>query len=422
MYDKLKSVIDESGIWQGERKNTHAFLLSPNVYQISREQHCELQKLGYALYDCLRAFSHMASIVYNPSHNYGYGGAWHIVRKVFATGVPLMYHELQGLRVGDIPRLLKLDFMVDINGKFRIAEIDGHNKHGIGYSTLSARLRSAVHPSSIVLPGVVNMLAQEVKRQGFDEIKIFYADRERFYLPEFEIVRDELKRYGIRCKLFSETEASETDLESGLFLDLPFLYVRKSLYDVIVPAYKTGIVKFVIPPKPFFGAKGVLALLRNDSGDSHIEAILRAFTDSRTLDLVRSYIPETLLVGKKVESSEAVMKRVKQKRYVLKESISSGMKGTVFSDGADFEIVLTRASKADMNWILQEEVLNQPQTFSWFENGEENVSDMKTESDWFMRVTAHYVNYNLADLIVTARRNKAVHGAKDCLQLGTVIV
>jgi hypothetical protein len=37
-------------------------------------------------------------------------------------------------------------------------------------------------------------------------------------------------------------------------------------------------------------------------------------------------------------------------------------------------------------------------------------------------VTVQYVNRQLADIIVTARRNKAVHGGKDCLQIGTVII
>jgi hypothetical protein len=38
-----------------------------------------------------------------------------------------------------------------------------------------------------------------------------------------------------------------------------------------------------------------------------------------------------------------------------------------------------------------------------------------------MRVIAQYASRNLADVIITARRHRAVHGGKDCIQLGSVI-
>jgi hypothetical protein len=110
-----------------------------------------------------------------------------------------------------------------------------------------------------------------------------------------------------------------------------------------------------------------------------------------------------------------------EKKYVLKESISSGMKGIFFSDEDGFEEVLSRASATKANWILQEEVVNRPQRFSWFENGAGREAELQTADDWLMRVTVHYVNRKLADGIVTARRNRAVHGATDCLQLGVIV-
>jgi hypothetical protein len=42
--------------------------------------------------------------------------------------------------------------------------------------------------------------------------------------------------------------------------------------------------------------------------------------------------------------------------------------------------------------------------------------------EWFVRVTVHYFVGGIADIIVTARRDKKVHGALDCLQLGLVVV
>src|SRR5690348_10131064 len=97
MYDKLTSVISESGIWSGARKKSHAFLLSPSVYQITNAQHQELCKLGFALYDCLLGLSHIAVIAHDQSLNYG--GMWLLARRVFTTGVPHVYQELQGMNV-----------------------------------------------------------------------------------------------------------------------------------------------------------------------------------------------------------------------------------------------------------------------------------------------------------------------------------
>lgn len=420
MYSKLTRVISESGIWNGSRKESHAFLLSPSVYQITEAQHNELRKLGFALYDCLMGLSHIAVIAYDQSLNYR--RMWLLARRVFSTGVPHIYRELQGMNIQHIPKLLKVDLMVNQDGNFKIAEIDGHNKHGLGYSTLGLRFREALYPQAKSFPGTVKILAEELKRLGYTEIKLLYADQERFYVPEFEVARQEFSRHGINCIVVSEMDTTETFLESGMFLDLPFLYHKKEHYETIVSAYKNGKVEFIIPPKPFLGAKGVLALLRNDKKNESLEALLHSFIREQSLELVRKYIPETLLVGREAETIDSLKERISHKRFVLKESISSGMKGIVFSDEVGFDPFLTHACETNMNWVLQEEVTNQPQTFSWFENGNGSDPEIRTSSDWFMRVTVQYVNRKLGDIIITARRDKAVHGGKDCLQIGTVII
>lgn len=420
MHNKLAAVISESGIWNGARSESHAFLLSPSVYEITEVQRRELSALGFALHDCLLGLSHIAVIANDQSMNYG--GAWLLARRVFSTGVPKVYQELQGMNIRHIPKLLKVDLMVDHNGNFKIAEIDGHNKHGLGYSTLGLRFREALYPQAKAFSGTVQTLATELRRLGHTEIKLLYADQERFYVPEFFIAQQEFAKHGVNCMLMPETRVGKTFLESGMFLDLPFLYHREGLYETIISGYKNGKVEFIIPPKPFLGAKGVLALLRNDGKNEQLEAMLHSFIRKQSLELVRGYIPETVLVGKQAEGVDSIRERVSHKRFVLKESISSGMKGTFFSDEEGFDSILTRACVANMNWILQEEVDNQPQTFSWFESGNGSIPELKESNDWFMRVTVQYVNRNVGDVIVTACRDKAVHGGKDCLQLGTVIV
>jgi hypothetical protein len=422
MKNILQSVAKESGIWNGSRKQSHAFLLSTSVYQITKIQKNELVKLGIALHDCLLGLSHIAVIAYDSILNYN--GTWAYIRKVFSTGVPRFFDELQGLNVKDIPRLLKVDLMINQFGEFKIAEIDGHNKHGLGYSTLAMNFRKALLEDVDALPGVVQTLSEEIVRLGYSNLKLFYADQDRFYVPEFEIARNEFSKHGISCQLIFEMDCKKEILEEGLFLDLPFLYHEVDLYNTIIPAYKNSKVKFIIPPKPCLGSKGVLALLRNDTNDERLESILRTFISKNSLELVRRYIPETLLVGKQGEGLTSIKSRVSLKKYVLKEAISSGMKGTCFSDSPEFDSVLACATNSNMNWVLQEEIENQPQTFSWYENDiEKSKGDLlMTSNDWFTRVTVHYVNHQLADIVVTARRDKSVHGAKDSIQIGTIVV
>jgi hypothetical protein len=213
-------------------------------------------------------------------------------------------------------------------------------------------------------------------------------------------------------------DARPDQLENGVFLDLPFLYHREELSQMLLTRYQNREVRFVIPPKPCLGAKGVLALLRNDVDNGHLEAILQAFIPAKDLQRVREYIPRTFLVGRQGLDPSKLAWKISEGRYVLKESISSGMKGTVFSDDPDFQSILERASKTQLNWILQEEVVNAPQTFSHFDQD----ATCHTSNDWFMRVTVQYVGRTLADVVVTARQDKAVHGAPDCIMLGTTVL
>ncbi len=419
-YVTLQGVVAESGLWKGFQRDTHKFLLSPSVFELSKSRKQELDKLAHAFADCMLGLSHISVIAFDGKLNYQ--GAWLLARRVFATGVPKIYQELQGMNTKHIPKMLKVDMMIDSTGRLRVAEIDGHNKHGVGYSTLCSRFRKAMQPGAEVLPGFVQTISEEVTQQGRTEVKLFYADQERFYLPEFQIAAQEFAKHGITCHVVSEMDATEEFLSEGLFLDLPFLYKRRELYQAIIPAYKRGEVSFMISPKPFFGAKGVMSLLRNDGEDQELEALLRSFIKRGSLDLVRSYIPETFLVGKQATRIKEVSERIRSKRYVLKESISSGMKGVFFSDEADFQSALIRADSSNMNWVLQEQVENQSQTFSSFIEDGKGGTVMKTEDGWYMRVIAQFVGRNLADVIITARKDRAVHGGKDCIQLGSVLV
>lgn len=201
-----------------------------------------------------------------------------------------------------------------------------------------------------------------------------------------------------------------------LFVDFPFLFYNQALNDLLARLYHQGEINFLIPPKPFLGSKALLALLRNDTENETLEAILRSQISCHALECLRQHIPETYFIGKRTKEDLSENK-YNGRRFVLKETISSGMKGTTFGDEKHFAAMMQLAQKSCYQFVLQEEVTNDAQMFEYFDGDGEICRD-----NWFMRITAHYAIGHIADIVITARRDKKVHGALDCLQLGTIIV
>ncbi len=423
MYEQVRQVVLDSGLWNNGGTSRYGFVLSPSVYEVSPEKREELEVLGAALHDCLAGLGRIAAIAFNPK--LGYSLTWRMITKALHIGVPAVYHDIMLLNPSRTPSICKVDIMESQDGNFRIAEIDGHNKHGLGYSTLAARIRKVLMPETQAFPGVASTLAKEAARRGENTIVLLYADEERFYLPEFRILQAELATHGIKVVVVAESDVrvegdkaimSGDDKDQKLFVDLPFLYHNRPLNALLAARYRAGEIDFLIPPKPFLGSKAVLALLRNDIGNEELEAILKSQIRPASLDLLRRYIPETYLVHKKAKE-EYWRGLCNGKQFVLKESISSGMKGTVFTDDPHFNATMKHACDSHYRFILQEEVASRARSFQYFADG-----GSLQQGEWFMRITVHYSMRRVADIIVTARQDKKVHGALDCLQLGSIVV
>ncbi|MBI5230488.1 MAG: hypothetical protein HY981_04285 [Candidatus Magasanikbacteria bacterium] len=423
MYEQVRQVVHDSGLWDNGRESSHGFILSPSVYEVSQEKRDELEAIGVALHDCLAGLGRIATIAFTPSLYHS--TTWGMIAKVLGIGVPEIYHDIMLLNPSSALSICKVDLMESEDGNFRIAEIDGHNKHGLGYSTLAARIRKTVMPDAKVFPGVAAALAKEIERRGEKSVVLLYADQERFYLPEFCILKSELATHGIDVMVVAESDVrveSEKAImcpdgkDYKLFVDLPFLYHNRTLNAWLAARYRAGEIAFLIPPKPFLGSKAILALLRNDTGDEQLEAILKSQIRPTSLNLLRQYIPETYLVHKR-EREEYWLGKCDSKRFVLKESISSGMKGVIFTDDPHFGKIMKCASDSFFRFILQGEVINRSWSFQHFTN-----RGYLQQGEWFVRVTVHYAIRHVADVVITARQDKKVHGAPDCLQLGSVII
>ncbi len=415
MYDQVRRVVLDSGLWANGREASHGFILSPSVYEVTQEKRQELEVIGAALHDCLAGLGRIAAIALHP--HLGHSKTWNMLAKTLQTGVPRIYHDIMALHPSRAPSICKVDFMESVDGNLRIAEIDGHNKHGLGYSTLAARIRRVVLPGAQTFPGVAATIAKELQRRGRNNACLLYADQERFYLPEFCILQAELAQYGMKLIVVAESDLRvEDSKEHTLFVDFPFLYRNRALNTLLAARYRSGEIEFLIPPKPFLGSKAILALLRNDICDEELEAILKSQIRPTSLEMLRRYIPRTYLVHKRAKE-EHWRGICDDARFVLKESISSGMKGVTFIDEPHFNAILERARGSCYRYILQEEVTNGSRTFDSFtERGR------LQQGEWFMRVTVHYAVRSVADIVITARQDKKVHGASDCLQLSSIVV
>lgn len=417
----IRKIVIDSGLWDSGKEN-YLFLLSPDVYRVDSKHLAELNEMDGALQECLSGLGRIAATAFTPTLSYG--DTWGMVARALRTGIPALYNDLQSLKPSRTPTLCKVDLVEAIDGHYYIAEIDGHNKHGLGYSTLAARIRDLLEKNPKTFPGVAKVLVKEIKRRkaGGLRVLMLYGDHERFYLPEFKILADELESLGIRLVIRSEMELLENPKQQVLYfqeprllIDLPVMYHNPELSLALAQLYREGAVDFLFPPKPFLGSKAVLALLRNDEGNPELEAILRSQIKLSFLETLRRYIPETYLVHKG-KKPQHWLNLCDGRRFVLKKCIASGMKGTVFTTDPEFETEFAQACGSYYQYVLQEEVPSQTRGYDYYTEGGGLDHDY-----WYTRVTVHFNLKQVADLVVTARRDKKVHGAPDCLQLGAVI-
>jgi hypothetical protein len=407
----IEGVVLDSGLWAGHQKSTHGFILSPETYCLTKNKQRELKKISLALYRCLFGLTKIAARAADPKLSHGC--TWGVIKRVIRTGIPRAYRNIQLLYPETIPYIYKVDFVEDRNGQFWITEIDVYNKHGLGYSALAARMAKVIQPTARFFPGVARIIAGAVKELNEDKLVLLYADKERFYCPEFLILKKELAEQSINLSVVSEKEFKKVKSQR-VFIDLPFL-TEVRLRDFLIELYQKEDIKFLIPPKPFLSSKAVLALLKNQAQDKELERILKSEIPSASLEKIRGYIPATYLISPKQKESYW-QKLVSSGQWVIKEAFSSGSKGLFFSDEPNFVQILKSACYSGYSFILQERIVNAVNRLSFF-----NKEGQLKKDKWCLRLTVHFTPQGIADMVVTARQDKRVHGALDCLQIGTVL-
>lgn len=413
-YATIERIIMDSGVWNEGRRDRYGFILTPETYQLSRDEVGQLEEIGHALVPVMKGIGRIVATADNFA--IAKGKAWDTIRRIVQIGIPRSQRRLQTLFPDAYPLTFKIDLLRS-NGKLRIVELDGTNTHGLGYNVLLNGIRDALVSEHVPrLKGVPAVIAEYVKRHHpGTPLFCFIGGNSRFYDPYYRLFSRDLEKRGVPTIYSREwMNGHESHFESTIRAALHFPLFRNDspLETILAQQYAQGLLEFLVPPKPYLRSKSVFALLKNSAQTPELEHILLSEIDGTALDTLRGYIPETYLIYP--ESVPQVADAIKKQTWVQKQAISSGMKGTEFVGRNEINVGLI-ADRKPYQTILQEELENDPMRFTYYDTDE-----LKSDT-WYCRFTAQYCFSELIEVDITARRDKIIHGATDCIMMSTIL-
>ena len=392
--DQLEEYLVRIGYWKYEEfRKRHAYVLSPSAYVMSVTQQDALARLGKAAYAGISKLSgELSRLARERSLTNNEAQFLKLAGK--STRGLLAPHELDG----DAPPLLKIDLIQDVDGNYRVAEVDSYNARGFGYFAL---LDGTIPEGFSRVGEGIRVLAQcmqDRQRSPDAEWFIIISDFERFYETVFGILASTLARHGVHVRLVREQEAATVLSKSEYphVLIIPeSMHAYPAVREQIVARYCDGDIRTLYPPAAYLGSKAFLPFLAAQAG-------------------MREFIPPCALVSKKFDP----MAGFNGAPLVLKGVMSSGMKRIVFSDlEPDRFSASYGAARGTKNpvWILQEQVPQTPIPIVVFDS-----DGRRTKRSYFLRITAYATAKGFLGAEVTGREDRMVHGAPDCIQIPVI--
>ena len=405
-HNVLFNIIEESG-YCDDYVEDHSFLISPDVYILSPSDQNQINNIGIFMPTVLHGADRLMNEV-SPAHK---------INAIINSGIPQVYQRIQREHL-QIPEIVKVDLIKDVDGRFWIMEVDSINKHGWGLTMLINKLRDIIMPNAHVPQSIAKILGQAILESGFynNAVSLISASHEHFYLPEFKILSRELSVLGVSMIILEEP-ISANDVRT-LSIDFPFLF-RSSKEEAtdIAKAYCSFKKGFLLPPKPFLGSKAIMSLVINREEQNEVQEIVRTYISDYALAGLSRYIPPTFLVNKRKGSGCPYWLEYAQgNRCVLKACLSSGARQVYFPESGDYWNMVQKACSSNSMYVLQHEIISKLHRIRYF-----NHSGDVVEEDMYCRFTAYFSLNALVDLRVVARSNKRVHGSPDAVQMGVVI-
>lgn len=419
MRERIEQIVTESGLWDDGRRESHSFLLSPEVLMVSRERLKALDLLAGALRDCLTGMGCLMAEV-SRSTEAPRGFDW--FRNAVLANTPEQYRHAHLRHPWKVPTVCMVDMLEDEAGRWWIAEIDGTNKRGFGYAVLMHRIAQTIMPDALLLPGVATSCIDVLRSAEVSKLLLIAPAPELYYRPWFTILKRALESDGVEVEVAFERRslAALREKTYAVALDWP-LTRHRALDSLLEENYARGGLDFLLPPKPFFGSKALLAVLKNELGDKPLEDTLCHYIPPRSLTRVREYIPETYFPGCIVRTDDGWTDPEGEFStpgdYLIKRTLSSGMKGVLFPDDPNYEAVLKSGPFAlhPFRFVIQRIITNRLRPLQFF-----SADGASLEEKRQLRISCYFdlVKGALADIDVTACQGREIHGGKDALLFG----
>ena len=334
----------------------YRFVFAPQGFLISQEDLEELVCLGATTMNFLAKADSWYRREMMSS------GGSHLV-SILQRGIPRDYLPF-GLQTA-LPQVTMIDTVWTENG-WRVAEIDGTNRNGLGWPLVIRHLYE--------LPSLWKGNDEVWRDAGFGDTVQVMAHHCRFYEPYYRFF---LKAVG--GTLIPETEIVERidELEAAAsLLDLPILFKGECIKRLVE---LTNRIPVGIPPKHYLSSKALLALPWE--------------TKDFLADDIARFLPKTHLLRCHAQPPEH--------QFFVKLLQSSGAHGTFYNDMDKFKELATRRPQA----IVQNAwpIAKRPIVFL---NGDTLKEEYK-----FIRLSI-YVSPSgeIADADVTASDEVIVHG------------
>jgi hypothetical protein len=379
VFEQIRQVVLSSGVWNGKQAETHKFVLTPSVYELSVARAAELRALTHAIAVALKEIDQLMVVQVHPA---------------LRAHIPTIDLDLLDVEPGVGPGIFKFDVIEGVDGRWYVPEIDTRVIQNWGVGILTERIRQVVMPCAEAISDMVGGVAREFHRMGGDgTLYLIYPDVERFYKPYFLVVKAVLAEFNIQLEVIHENRGEQAAREGKFFVDLPLCRFNHEVGVVLARRYRAGEVRFLVPPKSHLGSKNVLSLLY---GAGKLEP----------------YLPESRLVYDE-KTWEGV-----GTQFILKEVISGGSKGLTFGDTAEFAARAQQARREPYRFMLQREIQTLARTLPYF--GPEG--DLR-EGIFAVRLIVHANGAGeVFDVQATACQNtRIIHGGKDALMFGAAI-
>lgn len=346
---------------------TAVFQASSETFPITKADLVKIISIGRSSYALMRCMSNLSVISTDKSIKLP--AKFKTIRKMIYQGIPQEVTDALCAHPTRVSNIMRIDFMFDINGDLKIAEIDPTNKHGLGFALACRNNTEQGYGNQKIL----TLLSHIVRR--YDELVIVISNTEKFFIREqIYFAKEFTKVTGIKTSVLTENDSGRL-LEkisdpSCCFLDMPILE-NTLLQTKLINCFIATPKRVVMPPKHWMTNKSILAFVH----DTEMRSILQAFMNGHDLDLLTSVIPPTFIE----QPNDSHL-------YIRKEVVSSGAEGVFFSESDNAKSSVIFQKKVDQKKFHLE------------------------EKDQYVRLAAQYVGSQLGELTVTALPDLPVHG------------